>query len=308
MLQKTLYFVKKVLFFLQYKFCLAINKILNTNFSKNLILLLDNRNQKIVFIRYIFGALTIVGNQKSYKIGINKNSLTKEILNREYIRNNYVEIYDILLPLGVKRRFGLVFLESSTVQNISPIDFKLSYEYVRRVFEKNMLENIDVKYFDNILESMKFISRSNSEFNVLKQIFIQILETEKYLVPSHGDFHIGNILKDGDRYYLIDLDCFRCFQFIWMDEIYFVIELIVFEKKSTNWTEVVRQIIIDNKILIEYKEYFKYFNFEKPYAQLLIYLLDRLEQEKKHTNYNLENIYRIIDLIIRRINDTKYNI
>lgn len=307
MLQKLYDFIKKVLFFLQYRFYLVINKILNTNFFKKIILLLDGKNKKIIFIRYIFGALTIVGNCKSYKIGINRKSLGKEIFNREYIKKIYIEIYDILLPLKIKRKFGFMYFESNTVQNICQSDFILAYEYVRRVFEKNILKSVDIKYFDNILESMKFISRSNSEFNVLKQIFIQILETEKYLVPSHGDFHIGNILKDGDRYYLIDLDCFRCFQFIWMDEIYFVIELIAFEKKSTNWTEVVRQIIIDSKILIEYKEYFKYFNFEKPYAQLLIYLLDRLEQEKKHTKYNLENIYRIIDLIIRRINDTKYN-
>ena len=86
-----------------------------------------------------------------------------------------------------------------------------------------------------------------------------------------------------------------------MDEIYFVVELIVFEKKNINWLEVVKQIIIDSRILIKYKEYFKYFNFENPYAQLLIYLLDRLEQEKKHINYNLGNIYKIIDLIIGRL-------
>ncbi|WP_222862775.1 hypothetical protein, partial [Campylobacter concisus] len=71
--------------------------------------------------------------------------------------------------------------------------------------------------------------------------------------------------------------------------------------------EVVKQINIDSRILIKYKEYFKYFNFENPYVQLLIYLLDRLGQEKKHTNYNLDNIYKIIDLIIGRINDTKRN-
>lgn len=307
MLQKIIIFIKKVSFFLHYKFYLIINRILNTNVSKKIILLLDSKNQKIIFIRYIFGALTIVGNCKSYKIGINRNSLTKEVFNREYIKNNYTEIYDILLPLKIKRKFGFMLLESKAVQNICQSDFKLAYEYVRRVFEKNIPKSVDITYFDNILDSIKFISRSKNEFNTLKKIFIKVFDTEKYLVPSHGDFHIGNILKNNDRYYLIDLDCFRRVQFIWMDEIYFVVELIVFEKKNINWLEVVKQINIDSRILIKYKEYFKYFNFENPYVQLLIYLLDRLGQEKKHTNYNLDNIYKIIDLIIGRINDTKRN-
>lgn len=301
MLQKLIIFIKKVLFLSQYKFYLIINRLLNTNASKKIILLLDSKNQNIIFIRYIFGALTIVGNRKSYKIEINRNSLAKELFNREYIKNNYIEVYDILLPLKIKRKFGFIFLESNTIQNIYQPDFKLAYEYVRRVFENSTLESVDIAYFENILDSIQFISRSNNEFNVLKKIFIKILETEKYLVPSHGDFHIGNILKNNNRYYLIDLDCFRRFQFVWMDEIYFVVELIVFEKKNINWLEVVKQIIIDSRILIKYKEYFKYFNFENPYAQLLIYLLDRLEQEKKHINYNLGNIYKIIDLIIGRL-------
>ena len=294
MLQKLIIFIKKVLFLSQYKFYLIINRLLNTNASKKIILLLDSKNQNIIFIRYIFGALTIVGNRKSYKIEINRNSLAKELFNREYIKNNYIEVYDILLPLKIKRKFGFMFLESNTIQNIYQPDFKLAYEY-------STLESVDIAYFENILDSIQFISRSNNEFNVLKKIFIKILETEKYLVPSHGDFHIGNILKNNNRYYLIDLDCFRRFQFVWMDEIYFVVELIVFEKKNINWLEVVKQIIIDSRILIKYKEYFKYFNFENPYAQLLIYLLDRLEQEKKHINYNLGNIYKIIDLIIGRL-------
>ena len=301
MLQRLIIFIKKVLFLSQYKFYLIINRLLNTNASKKIILLLDSKNQNIIFIRYIFGALTIVGNRKSYKIEINRNSLAKELFNREYIKNNYIEVYDILLPLKIKRKFGFMFLESNTIQNIYQPDFKLAYEYVRRVFENSTLESVDIAYFENILDSIQFISRSNNEFNVLKKIFIKILETEKYLVPSHGDFHIGNILKNNNRYYLIDLDCFRRFQFVWMDEIYFVVELIVFEKKNINWLEVVKQIIIDSRILIKYKEYFKYFNFENPYAQLLIYLLDRLEQEKKHINYNLGNIYKIIDLIIGRL-------
>ncbi|WP_180996451.1 hypothetical protein [Campylobacter concisus] len=300
-MQKLIIFIKKVLFLSQYKFYLIINRLLNTNASKKIILLLDSKNQNIIFIRYIFGALTIVGNRKSYKIEINRNSLAKELFNREYIKNNYIEVYDILLPLKIKRKFGFMFLESNTIQNIYQPDFKLAYEYVRRVFENSTLESVDIAYFENILDSIQFISRSNNEFNVLKKIFIKILETEKYLVPSHGDFHIGNILKNNNRYYLIDLDCFRRFQFVWMDEIYFVVELIVFEKKNINWLEVVKQIIIDSRILIKYKEYFKYFNFENPYAQLLIYLLDRLEQEKKHINYNLGNIYKIIDLIIGRL-------
>ncbi len=308
MSQKLHVLIKKVLYFLQYKFYLIINKILNISISKSMFLLFDNKNQEIIFIRYIFGALTIVGNHKSYKIEINRNSLAKEIFNREYIKNNYAEIYDILLPLKIKRKFGFIFFESNTVQNICQLDFKLSYEYVRRVFEKNMLRSVNVNYFNNILESIKLISRTDDEFNILKKIFTKVFEMEKYLAPSHGDFHIRNILKNEDRYYLIDLDCFKRFQFIWMDEIYFVIELIVFEKKNINWLEVVKQIVIDGRILIKYKEYFNHFNFENPYAQLLIYLLDRIEQEKKHTNYNLDNIYKIIDLIIGRINDTKYNI
>ena len=215
MLQKLIIFIKKVLFLSQYKFYLIINRLLNTNASKKIILLLDSKNQNIIFIRYIFGALTIVGNRKSYKIEINRNSLAKELFNREYIKNNYIEVYDILLPLKIKRKFGFMFLESNTIQNIYQPDFKLAYEYVRRVFENSTLESVDIAYFENILDSIQFISRSNNEFNVLKKIFIKILETEKYLVPSHGDFHIGNILKNNNRYYLIDLDCFRRFQFVW---------------------------------------------------------------------------------------------
>ncbi|WP_141089326.1 hypothetical protein, partial [Campylobacter concisus] len=202
MSQKLHVLIKKVLYFLQYKFYLIINKILNISILKSMLLLFDNKNQEIIFIRYIFGALTIVGNHKSYKIEINRNSLAKEIFNREYIKNNYAEIYDILLPLKIKRKFGFIFLESNTVQNICQLDFKLSYEYMRRVFEKNMLRSVDVNYFNNILESIKLISRTDDEFNILKKIFIKVFEMEKYLAPSHGDFHIRNILKNEDRYYL----------------------------------------------------------------------------------------------------------
>ena len=77
--------------------------ILKSNISKKIILLFDDKNREIIFIRYIFGTLTIVGNSKTYKIEINKNALSKEILNREYIKNKYGLIYDILLPLENKK-------------------------------------------------------------------------------------------------------------------------------------------------------------------------------------------------------------
>ncbi|MGJ0323120.1 hypothetical protein [Aliarcobacter cryaerophilus] len=280
--------------------------ILKSNISKKIILLFDDKNREIIFIRYIFGTLTIVGNSKTYKIEINKNALSKEILNREYIKNKYGLIYDILLPLEIKKKFIFLYLESNTIQNLNnELDIISSYKYICNVFNKNLIENksIYIKNFSNIIESIKFISRDNNEFDTLKNLFVSIFNNEKYLVPSHGDLHIGNILKNNNEYYLIDLDCFRNMQFVWMDEIYFVIELIVFEKKVENisWIEIIEKVIKGDKILFKYKKYFNKFNLENPYLQLLVYLLDRLEQEKTHTKHSLENIHKIIDLINWRI-------
>lgn len=299
-------FIKRVLYFLKYKFHIAINMILKSNISKKIILLFDDKNREIIFIRYIFGTLTIVGNSKTYKIEINKNALSKEILNREYIKNKYGLIYDILLPLEIKKKFIFLYLESNTIQNLNnELDIISSYKYICNVFNKNLIENksIYIKNFSNIIESIKFISRDNNEFDTLKNLFVSIFNNEKYLVPSHGDLHIGNILKNNNEYYLIDLDCFRNMQFVWMDEIYFVIELIVFEKKVENisWIEIIEKVIKGDKILFKYKKYFNKFNLENPYLQLLVYLLDRLEQEKTHTKHSLENIHKIIDLINWRI-------
>lgn len=285
---------------------MAINNILKSNISRKIILIFDNRNKEIIFIRYIFGTLTIVGNRITYKIEINKNALSKEILNREYIRNNYISIYNILLPLEIKKKFTFLYLESNTIQNLSnELDIMSSYKYICNVFNKNLIENksIYIKNFSNILESIKFISRNHSEYNALRYLFVNMFKNEKYLIPSHGDLHIGNILKNNKKYYLIDLDCFRNMQFVWMDEIYFVIELIIFEKKgeNINWIEIIKKVFEGDTILFEYKKYFNNFNLKNPYLQLLIYFLDRLEQEKAHTKHSLENIHKIIDLIKRKI-------
>lgn len=92
-------------------------------------------------------------------------------------------------------------------------------------------------------------------------------------------------------------------QFVWMDEIYFVIELIILRKKgeNINWIEIIKKVFEGDTILFEYKKYFNNFNLKNPYLQLLIYFLDRLEQEKAHTKHSLENIHKIIDLINRKI-------
>ena len=280
------------------------NKIFEIFFLKNIsniILYFFSNNSKITFINFSFGCLTIIGDNKSYKVEIIKNSLSKELKNRALIKNKYHSINKLLLPILIEKKFGFRILISDTIPKLNnSLDIFKAYSNVLNQFNKHYIENknISVKDFCMIKLAIEKISRNQKEYKELEYLFQNEINKQKKFRPSHGDFHLNNILKYNDFFYIIDLDCFREIQFIWMDEIYFVIELIYIENKDKykSWRNICYKILLEeDDILYQYKEYFINFNYKQPFTQMLIFIFDRIGQDSLYGKCNFDFIHKIID-------------
>lgn len=290
--QKTIYFINKSL-------QLGIIKKIITSFLPN--------NNNILFIRYIFGSLTIVGNNKTYKIAVLKNSLNTDLKNRKIISAEFIKFEKHIAPTKIYTKCCFLIYESETLFNIIDKDKLLlgvsiiiatfnSYAYM---VEKTVLA--DLPYIQNgLLLLRKFLS--DTEYKKLIFATEIAISKEKYFRPSHGDFHQKNMLMDQDsNYYIIDFDCFRESNFIWMDELYFYMEFILNNDINTNqsWLYLI-QILLDNSFneLKPLEVNFININLNNVNNILLLYFLDRLAQE---SNY-VKNLEEILDkMIIKNI-------
>jgi len=268
------------------------NKYINLMFKNRYIqkilgFILHIELKNIIYVRFIFGSLILVGEKVTYKIGLYPGSLEREILHREIIAIQYPDIEKIIVPVVIKKIFWINIIKMSTYNKVETTDIFSTVKVLQEPFCKyKVSKKLFLNDFEIINNGLDFLFKEmkNYEIDLFKKYIESLLLKEKEFAPAHGDFHLGNILqKNNECSLLIDLDCFRKLNFIWMDETYFLVEYILNVKYNDklSWMEFVILILNKDEEALKYIIDNQYINNEiLMYEDMFIlYYLDRLGQE-----------------------------
>lgn len=250
----------------------------------------------IVGIRYkklpssLLGYYNAINTDFFYKICIKgRDIFLQEKSHYQHIKNNYNEIYKIV----PQYHYFSVFFNKIYVMKtnkLNPIlEGKSGLTIAREVLFvfKNYSEkrNATINELSTVVAGLSIVKELIGEEEYFKahSVLSSFLASRVLNIgPAHGDFHAKNIMKKHDRFYIIDLDCFRANSVQVLDALYYLIELIV-DPNGISWFDAIKKlpgIVANNKTQLCFiSDFCDYKDWEK---LLLLLFVDRIGQEYKY--------------------------
>lgn len=287
--------INYILFLLNNLLEKIVNFLLNNKVIRKIILnIFRIKATDIEYLRFMFGSLVVVDKDKAYKIAIYPKSLSIEINNRKILNSHYPNLQKIILETHYTKKLWFNALIMDTLQTIEINELSIATTLIQKSFNQYMLQVKEKKrindfiYIKKGLEIIKLLCEED-DYVKLSNYINNAISKQTYFGPSHGDFHRKNILKDmNGNYYIIDLDCFRKFNFIWMDELYCLVEFLLEIKFSNveNWMDMVA--LLDHNTILSpylYNNFNLYDANDNNIHEILgLFFFDRLGQELKYVN------------------------
>jgi len=205
------------------------------------------------------------------------------------IRKKYPDISSIIYQYSFKKYFfsELIIMKSKKMDIIA--DDKEAIFFAKKIllrFRKyGKLDKISVDELFYLKEGLKILKKiiSNQKFEQVHQYISDFFERNLFHIgPSHGDFHSKNILKENNKYYVIDFDCFREKSIQEFDAVYFIVQLITI-KNNITWFEALHKLLDKDYSNEEYNSFLNSLIFTENFNVLaLVFFIDRIGQEKKY--------------------------
>jgi hypothetical protein len=249
-----------------------------------------------------FFAIIIISKFSVYKIAINKKStIFKEYSNYTCALKKYYEFKD-KFPLLFLKKGIISYLISDKLHIIEPNNILQSASILLLSVRNKKHSNMIVSQLPQIEAGLYIVKRyiGPNDFEVIRNLVNEYVLFGNYTTGfCHGDFHKRNIMKDnkGELKY-IDYDCIRLKGIQEIDCLYFLHDY-YFDFYKNIWYSTIHDFFclitskIDHKII-------NMFNLKINSSLLLLYLIDRIGQERINDNFIIpkNDFIKIINFFI----------